>query len=145
HRDCFALIESVRSSGPFDGLLAVSRGGLAPAAILSAELSLRRVEVIAISSYDGRSRGDAKILKDANLPSNSRWLVIDDIADSGETMKLVREQAPDAVYAAVYAKPAGRPFVDHFAVEVAQEDWVVFPWDPAGDTEWRNKGSKKSD
>lgn len=135
HRDCLALVERLRPAGPFDGLLAISRGGLAPGAILSAELPLRRVEVISISSYDGRRQTAPEILKDAKLPPGGRWLVIDDIADSGETLKLVRARFSDVLYAAVYAKPAGRPYVDVFAVEVAQDDWVVFPWDPESPTD----------
>ena len=36
---------------------------------------------------------------------------------------------PEAHYAALYVKPAGRPFVDTFLREVDQDVWIDFPWD----------------
>jgi xanthine phosphoribosyltransferase len=36
---------------------------------------------------------------------------------------------PEAHFATVYAKPAGRPLVDTFITEVSQDTWILFPWD----------------
>jgi xanthine phosphoribosyltransferase len=36
---------------------------------------------------------------------------------------------PAAHYATLYVKPAGRPFVDTYLREVAQDVWIDFPWD----------------
>jgi len=36
---------------------------------------------------------------------------------------------PKAHFAAVYAKPEGRAFVDTFITEVSQDTWILFPWD----------------
>jgi xanthine phosphoribosyltransferase len=36
---------------------------------------------------------------------------------------------PNAHFATVYAKPAGRPMVDTFITEVSQDTWILFPWD----------------
>ena len=36
---------------------------------------------------------------------------------------------PNAHFATVYAKPAGRPMVDTFVTEVSQDTWIYFPWD----------------
>ena len=36
---------------------------------------------------------------------------------------------PNAHFAAVYAKPAGRPLIDTFVTEVSQDTWIYFPWD----------------
>jgi xanthine phosphoribosyltransferase len=36
---------------------------------------------------------------------------------------------PEAHFATVYAKPAGRPLVDSFITEVSQDTWILFPWD----------------
>jgi xanthine phosphoribosyltransferase len=129
HRFGLLLAEAAAASGPFDGLLAVSRGGLVPATIVAKALGLTAIDVIAVSSYSGRRRGEARVLKEPVFGADGRWLVVDDIADSGETLKLVRARYPDAVIATVFAKPAGRPLVDHFAAEVAQDVWVEFPWD----------------
>ena len=56
-------------------------------------------------------------------------LVVDDLVDTGQTAKLVRDMLPDAHFAAVYAKPMGRPLVDTFITEVSQDTWIFFPWD----------------
>ena len=59
----------------------------------------------------------------------AKVLVVDDLVDTGSTVKLVREMLPDAHYATVYAKPQGRPVVDTFITEVSQDTWIYFPWD----------------
>ena len=41
HRDARALAWRLASSGPFTGLVAITRGGLVPAAIIARELDLR--------------------------------------------------------------------------------------------------------
>jgi xanthine phosphoribosyltransferase len=56
-------------------------------------------------------------------------LVIDDLVDTGKTARVVRAMLPNAHFATVYAKPAGRPMVDTFVTEVSQDTWIYFPWD----------------
>ena len=51
--------------------------------------------------------------------------------DSGRTLELVRDMYPRAHYAAVYAKPMGRPMVNTYITEVSQDTWIFFPWDMA--------------
>ena len=50
---------------------------------------------------------------------------------TGKTAKVVREMLPNAHFATVYAKPAGKPQVDTFITEVSQDTWIFFPWDMA--------------
>jgi xanthine phosphoribosyltransferase len=54
---------------------------------------------------------------------------VDDLVDTGATGRIVREMLPEAHFATVYAKPAGRPIVDTFITEVSQDTWILFPWD----------------
>ena len=56
-------------------------------------------------------------------------LIIDDLVDTGATARIVREMLPKAHFAAVYAKPSGRPMVDTFVTEVSQDTWIYLPWD----------------
>ena len=56
-------------------------------------------------------------------------LVIEDIVDTGQTAKIIRELYPNAYFAAILAKPLGRPYVDKYLIDVAQDTWVDFPWD----------------
>jgi xanthine phosphoribosyltransferase len=135
HRDARALAALLRPVGPFSALVAITRGGLAPAAIVARELNLRCIETLSIASYAAEMvRAEARIIKpvaDSLMPSGdgSKLLVIDDLADTGETLKLVRKLLPAAHVATLYVKPIGKPLVDTFVREVSQETWIYFPWD----------------
>ena len=57
------------------------------------------------------------------------FLIVDDLVDTGTTARVVRALLPNAHFACVYAKPAGRDAVDSFITEVSQDTWILFPWD----------------
>lgn len=130
HRDTWALAGRLRARGPFRGIVAVARGGLVPAAILARALDLPLVETVCIASYDHRVQGEPRVLKSLSGDGQG-WLVVDDLVDSGATARAVRAMLPGAHYATLFAKPAGRPFVDTFVAEVDQAVWIVFPWEGA--------------
>lgn len=132
HRDSRRLARLVREGGPIRGLVAVTRGGLVPAAVLARELDIRLVETVCISSYGDGTRHELTVLKSL-AGDGAGWLVVDDLADTGETIRVVRGMLSDARVATLYVKPAGRPLVDWFAAEVDQRVWIVFPWDGPGD------------
>ena len=133
HRDARALAWRLAGSGPFRGLVAITRGGLVPAAIIARELDLRLIETICISSYDDhKNQSGLNIIKpiSADLAGDGTGLlVVDDLVDTGKTAREVRDMLPKAHFATVYAKPAGRPLVDTFITEVSQDTWIYFPWD----------------
>jgi xanthine phosphoribosyltransferase len=134
HRDARALAWRLSAAGPFVGVVAVTRGGLVPAAIVARELDLRLVDTFCVTSYVRETeQGIAEVLKGASPLLADRGgegvLVIDDLVDTGATMQLVRAALPKAHVATVYAKPQGRPQVDTFITEVSQDTWIFFPWD----------------
>ena len=130
HRDTRTLAERLREVGTWDALVAVTRGGLIPAAIVARELDIRFVDTICLSSYEGRTRGGLRLLKNPDTAlAGKKVLVIDDLVDSGATANAVRELLPNAHIATLYAKPAGLASVDTYLMEVAQESWIVFPWE----------------
>ena len=130
HRTSKALAWRLLELGPFEGIVAVTRGGLVPAAIVARELEIRLIETACISSYHGSEQGSLDILKTAPSAGNGKgWLIVDDLVDTGETAKALRQMMPEAHFATVYAKPAGRPLVDTFVTEVSQDTWIFFPWD----------------
>jgi len=136
HRDCRALawrLETENSSGnDWRAMLAVTRGGLVPAMIVARELGIREVDTISIKCYDHQDIGEPVVLKPGNLDvlgDGERILVIDDLVDTGATMRLVRKIYPKAMCCSVYAKPLGRPLVDVYVTEVSQDTWIYFPWD----------------
>jgi xanthine phosphoribosyltransferase len=134
HSDAKALALLLRDKGPFTLLIAVARGGLIPTAIVARELNLRCIETISIASYDEKVRGRSEVLK--ALPPDiltkaekGQILVIDDLADSGQTSRLLRGLLPSAHLATLYVKPAAKSLVDTFVQEVPQASWIYFPWD----------------
>ncbi len=128
HRNSKALAWRVMDRGPWKGLVAVTRGGLVPAAIVARELEIRLIDTICIASYDDRNQGDLAVLKE--VPGDGAgWLIVDDLVDTGRTAQMVRDLLPKAHFATVYAKPAGRPLVETFITEVSQDTWILFPWD----------------
>ena len=128
HRDSRALAWRLVDMKAWRGIIAITRGGLVPASIIARELDIRLVDTVCISSYEKRDQGETRILKAVDRDSHE-WLLVDDLVDTGRTARIAREMLPDAHFAAVYAKPEGRPLVDTFITEVSQDTWILFPWD----------------
>ena len=136
HRDARALAWRLHEAGPFEAIVAVTRGGLVPAAIVARELGIRLIETVCVASYDHTAQGELRMLKPVAAPvvgvgggAGQGVLIVDDLVDTGKTAKMVREMLPKAHFATVYAKPMGRPLVDTFITEVSQDTWIFFPWD----------------
>jgi xanthine phosphoribosyltransferase len=128
HRHARALAWRLVELGPWRAIVAVTRGGLVPAAIVARELDVRLVDTVCIATYDDRTRGKVTVLKPI-AGDGEGYLIIDDLVDTGVTARAVRDMLPRAHFATVYAKPAGRPLVDTFVTEVSQDTWILFPWD----------------
>jgi len=140
HRDSRALAWRLDKHGPLEGgawkgVVAITRGGMAPAMIVSRELGIRTVDTISVKSYNHQEQTQPRVIKAPNAemmgPDGEGVLVVDDLVDTGKTLELVRNLYPKAHFATVYAKPMGRPLVDTFITEVSQDTWIFFPWDMA--------------
>jgi len=129
HRDSKALSWRLLDIGDFKGIIAITRGGLVPAAVIARELDIRLIETVCVSSYAWQDKQDqVDVLKKFDGDGDG-WLLIDDLVDTGCTATVVKEMAPQAHFATIYAKPAGRPLVDTYVTEVSQDTWILFPWD----------------
>jgi len=135
HRDARALAWRLADNRQaWRAMVCITRGGLVPAAIISRELNIRMIETVCIASYhDYDTQGQMRVLKGISAEiardGGEGVLVIDDLTDTGKTAAEVRAMLPKAHFAAVYAKPKGRPLVDTFVTEVSQDTWIYFPWD----------------
>ncbi|MCA1770413.1 MAG: xanthine phosphoribosyltransferase [Halomonas sp.] len=112
----------------FKGIVAITRGGLIPAALIARELNVRLIDTVCIKSYDHMDQGGLDVLKGVEHDGEG-WLLVDDLVDTGKTARKVRELLPNAHFVTVYAKPEGKPLVDQYLTEVAQDCWIQFPWD----------------
>lgn len=134
HRDARALAWRLHGEGPFSAVVAITRGGLVPAAVVARELGIRVIETVCIASYDYEKQGELQVLKQvgesiAGTDGGRHVLIVDDLVDTGATARVVRAMLPHAHFATVYAKPEGRPLVDTFVTEVSQDTWIYLPWD----------------
>ena len=143
HRDARALAWRLDGRGPDDGawrmVVAITRGGMAPAMIIARELDIRTVDTISVKSYHSGGgaadqRREAEVLKSpdaSKMGDGEGILIIDDLVDSGKTLELVRSIYPKAHFACVYAKPEGERQADTYITSVSQDTWIFFPWDMA--------------
>jgi xanthine phosphoribosyltransferase len=136
HRDSRALAWRLNGAGPFEAIVAITRGGLVAAAIVARELGVRVIDTVGVASYDHQSQGEIRILKAVSEDvlklggeGGKALLIVDDLVDTGKTARVVRDLLPRAHFATVYAKPMGRPLVDSYITEVSQDTWIFFPWD----------------
>jgi len=132
HRDTRILVRRLMGKGPWQGIVALTRGGLVPAAIVAREMSIHVIDTLCITSYDEQVQGKLNILKtpDAAMDGGGKgWLLIDDLVDTGTTMRAARDILPNAHFATVYAKPKGVGLVDTYVHDIDQDVWIFFPWD----------------
>ena len=138
HRDARALAWRLDGQGPDDGdwkaVVAITRGGMAPAMIVARELDIRMVDTISVKSYNHQTQSEPVVIKSPDMDvvgDGEGVLVIDDLVDTGRTLEAVKAVMPKAHIATVYAKPMGRPMVETYITEVSQDTWIFFPWDMA--------------
>lgn len=121
----------------FDVMLAITRGGLVPAGMLSYRLGLRDILVAAVEYYDdaGQPGPHPTFFQFPADPllRGKRVLIVDEVWDSGTTIaavtERVRQAGGDPVTAVLHYKPThsvvdGSP--DIHAVET--DAWVVYPF-----------------
>jgi len=130
HQDTKILADKIKKSGVYTKIIAVSRGGLIPASIVSYELNIRNIQTVNVLSYDGeKQRPDTAFVAESHIrDADEQTLIIDDVSDTGKTFQLLHKMFPKAKLAAVYAKPSGVKYVDIYAVDMPDK-WLVFPWD----------------
>ena len=125
------LSERLLPASQWKGIIAVSRGGLFPAAVLARELGLRHIETVCIASYhDHNNQGELQVLHAAQVPDGGEgFIVVDDLVDTGNTARAIRQMYPNAKFVTVFAKPAGAELVDDYVIDIPQNTWIEQPWD----------------
>jgi hypoxanthine phosphoribosyltransferase len=118
-----------------DIVIGIARGGLIPARILADLLETSEFATIHIEFYiDINQTNSEPTLKQplTAIVAHKKVLVVDDIADSGESLKLAKthlqqQGASEVKTATLYQKPQSITIPDFF--EKQTTNWVVFPWD----------------
>ena len=130
------LAEQVAASGYVpDVIMAIARGGLFIAGALGYDLDVKNLHVVNVEFYTGV---DERLDMPVMLPpvpaavdlAGARVLIADDVADTGETLKLVRDFCRDHVaearIAVIYEKPRSLVKCDY--VWRSTDLWIEFPW-----------------
>jgi uncharacterized protein len=130
------LAEQVAESGYVpDVVMAIARGGLFIAGALGYDLDVKNLHVVNVEFYTGV---DERLDMPVMLPpvpaavdlAGARVLIADDVADTGETLKLVhefcREHVAESRIAVIYEKPRSLVKCDY--VWRRTDLWIDFPW-----------------
>jgi len=126
----------IRKSGfKADLIVGVSRGGWAPARILSDLLENARTANIRIEFYTGLAKTSSKPIITqpiSDIVAGKNALVVDDVSDTGESLKVALEHllkmgAVSVKTVTIYYKPHSILKPDYFAHSTS--DWIIFPWE----------------
>jgi xanthine phosphoribosyltransferase len=131
--DAKELIEKTKPYRP-DLIIGIARGGMLLAQVLGYGNDLRNVQTIHAESYDNAQRRDhVDVSGSCDFSGAERVLVVDDIVDSGETLRVIMERFrsanPGVTFktASLFYKPSACVQPD-FAVKEAKE-WIHFFWE----------------
>lgn len=128
HADCIELAKIIKKKYKPEKLILISRGGLIPGSIIANYLGIQDIDVIALKTYQNRKRSsEIKVFK--RIKSLKKLVVIDDLVDSGETAKIVKEMMPNSKFVVLYAKTSGKKQADLHLYDFKDKDWLVFPWE----------------
>ena len=125
---CRELAKLLKKTGICQ-IVAVTRGGLVPAAILAQFLGVRKISCIALASYDEQNQpGRLQCMSEPNLPIDEHTLFVDDLYDSGNTYSYLKERYPSAKVAVLYSKNP-QAELDFPAEPKPADAWLIFPWE----------------
>jgi uncharacterized protein len=118
-----------------DLIVAIARGGVVPACILSDLLETPNLSFIQIEFYTNINQTLQEPTLKQTLNTNvtgKKTLIIDDIADTGKSLKLAKthlqqQEAIEIKTATLYQKNQSITIPDFY--EKQTTNWVVFPWD----------------
>ena len=130
------LARRIEEKTDISHVVGLARGGLIPATIMSYALD-KPLLSYGISSYKGSKKTEnfhvTQTFSLVDLPRNASLLVVDDICDTGDTMKHITQKLAlaDIKYttACVYTKEKHKDWLDYFGLVVKDNKWIVFPWE----------------
>ena len=142
---CRQIAQQIADSGWMpDLIVAIARGGMLPAGAISYALGVKANCAINVEFYTGvgKTMLEPEILEpymDISSLEGKRVLIVDDVADSGKTLKLIMDLIAkeglsmgsdtakvDARSATIYLKPTSIIKPDYVFKQT--DKWINFPW-----------------
>jgi len=116
-------------------IIGIARGGWIPARILSDVLYTNQMMNVRIEYYSdvGIRGNEPKIIQPVTGSiENKRILIVDEVADSGDSLFHAVEHAKtlgarEVRTAVIHLKPTSRMIPDYYMVKT--EKWTVYPWE----------------
>ena len=138
----------LRSEFVPDVIVGVSRGGWIPARVLCDLLNAPVLANIGVEFYTGigETRRRPKLTQPLSASvSDRKALLVDEVADTGESLKLAREHvikegAKEVKTVTVYTKPWSIIEPDYYGKRTSC--WIVFPWEIRETIHSVTRGSK---
>jgi len=130
------LTEKIRKNGfKPDIIVGVSRGGWPPARVLSDLMGNSNLANVRAEFYLGvaETKEEPVLTQQVSMEvAGKKVLVVDEVADTGKSLKLVKEHiiekgATEVKIATVYYKPWSIVKPDYYERETSC--WIVFPWE----------------
>ncbi len=131
--DTNELIKNVKEFKA-DAIVAIARGGLTLAHAMAEGLDIREVQTLRTELYDKSCKRDAlDIFGECNFKNVKRVLVVDDISDSGETLKtimryLAEKNTKIEFKSATLFYKITSVYEPHYWINEA-DDWIDFFWE----------------
>jgi hypothetical protein len=134
---CSTLARKIKDSGYIpDVIVAVARGGWVPARLLCDFLDIRELYSVKTEHWGvvATPDGEARLTQPLNIDlKGKKVLVVDDVADTGETIKVVidhvKDFSPKDIKVAVVDYKRTSKFIpDFYAAEMEEWRWIVYPW-----------------
>lgn len=115
-----------------DIIVGIQRGGLVPALHLSHELE-KPLETILWQTRDNNKQEHNNALIE-EIVNGSRVLFVDDINDSGRTIRELKEaycigDDPQVKFATLVQKTTTGLTSDFSSLIIGNEKWIVYPWE----------------
>ena len=113
-------------------VVSIARGGLVPGVYLSHSLNIKNVPIV----WQTRDGCTKEPIPDTLLSKGCQLLIVDDINDSGDTLKYIEDNfgRPNEKikFAVLINNKPSKASVDYFGYEINKEEvpaWIVFPWE----------------
>lgn len=134
---CYKLAKDIAQSGfEPDVIIAVLRGGVVPALILSDILSVEEFYAVRVKHWGIAEEVYVVPMVD-QLPQRKlhgvKVLVVDEVADTGKTLAKTVEElnklgAMDIRTAVLHLKPSSLFTPNYYAVKLEKWVWIFYPW-----------------
>ena len=131
-------LTSIKDLNDFDFIVAISRGGMIPAFLIARITDIRNIDTFICQSYDDNHQklDLVHFPKNYSHLRNQRVLVIDELVESGDTLKLavteLKKSFPKSIETLVVFRKESTNFEPTWYLKSVSDEWIYFKYDEVG-------------